>query len=87
VVDADLSKYSDAIPHDAPMQSIARRILDQEMLRLIKQWLKAPVGHLADDHAGAQVALGAIVRSRHVEWDDEHEQMPRALRGSTRHTR
>jgi RNA-directed DNA polymerase len=43
VVDADLSQYFDTIPHDALMQSIARRIVDGDMLRLIKQWLKAPV--------------------------------------------
>jgi RNA-directed DNA polymerase len=43
VVDADLSRYFDTIPHDALMQSIARRVVDAEMLRLIKQWLKAPV--------------------------------------------
>ena len=43
VVDADLSRYFDTIPHDALMQSIARRIVDAEMLRLIKQWLKAPI--------------------------------------------
>jgi RNA-directed DNA polymerase len=43
VVDADLSKYFDTIPHQELMQSIARRIVDPDMLRLIKQWLKAPV--------------------------------------------
>jgi RNA-directed DNA polymerase len=43
VVDADLSKYFDTIPHNGLMQSIARRIVDSDMLRLIKQWLKAPV--------------------------------------------
>jgi RNA-directed DNA polymerase len=42
VVDADLSKYFDTIPHDELMSSIARRIVDANMLRLIKQWLKAP---------------------------------------------
>ena len=43
VVDADLSKYFDTIPHRELMQSIARRIVDTNMLRLIKQWLQAPV--------------------------------------------
>ena len=43
VVDADLSKYFDTIAHDELMLSIARRIVDRDMLRLIKQWLKAPV--------------------------------------------
>jgi RNA-directed DNA polymerase len=43
VVDADLSKYFDTIPHDELMQSIARRIVDRDVLRLIRQWLKAPV--------------------------------------------
>jgi RNA-directed DNA polymerase len=43
VVDADLSKDFDTIPHHELMLSIARRIVDADMLRLIKQWLKAPV--------------------------------------------
>jgi RNA-directed DNA polymerase len=43
VVDADLSKYFDTIPHQQLMKSVARRIVDREMLRLIKAWLKAPV--------------------------------------------
>jgi RNA-directed DNA polymerase len=42
VVDADLSKYFDTIPHRALMQSVARRVSDGKMLRLIKMWLKAP---------------------------------------------
>ena len=43
VVDADLSKYFDTIPHCELMQSVARRIVDRDVLRLIKQWLKVPV--------------------------------------------
>jgi RNA-directed DNA polymerase len=43
VVDADLSKYFDTIPHDQLMQSVARRVSDGKMLRLIKAWLKTPV--------------------------------------------
>jgi RNA-directed DNA polymerase len=43
VVDADLTKYFDTIPHRELMQSVARRIVDRNVLRLIKMWLKAPV--------------------------------------------
>jgi len=43
VVDADLSKYFDTIPHRELMQSVARRIVDRDVLRLIKMWLKVPV--------------------------------------------
>lgn len=43
VVDADLSKYFDTIPHEALMKSLARRISDKHVLQLIKMWLKAPV--------------------------------------------
>ena len=43
VVDADVSKYFDTIPHAALMQSLARRLADRKLLRLLKRWLKAPV--------------------------------------------
>ena len=43
VVDADLSKYFDNIPHSALLRCVARRISDGKMLHLIKMWLKAPV--------------------------------------------
>jgi RNA-directed DNA polymerase len=43
VVDADLSKYFDTIPHRELMQSVARRIVDRDVLRLIKMWLQVPV--------------------------------------------
>ena len=43
IVDADLSKYFDTIPHSGLLQCVARRIVDRHMLHLIKMWLKVPV--------------------------------------------
>jgi RNA-directed DNA polymerase len=43
IVDADLSKYFDTIPHSELMQCVARRIVDRHMLHLIKMWLTVPV--------------------------------------------
>ena len=43
VVDADLSRYFDTIPHRELLQSVARRIADGSVLRLIRLWLKAPI--------------------------------------------
>jgi RNA-directed DNA polymerase len=43
VVDADLSKYFDTIPHGWLMKLIAKRLSDASMLHLISQWLRAPV--------------------------------------------
>jgi group II intron reverse transcriptase/maturase len=43
VIEADLSGYFDTIPHAELMKSVARRIADRQVLRLIKMWLHAPV--------------------------------------------
>ena len=48
VIDADVSSYFDTIPHAALMQSLARRLSDRRMLRLLKRWLKAPVAERAE---------------------------------------
>ena len=49
VVDADLSKYFDTIPHSELLQCVARRIVDRQMLHLIKMWLKVPVEERDED--------------------------------------
>ena len=43
VIDADLSKYFDTIPHAKLMAVVAERIVDGRILHLIKQWLKSSV--------------------------------------------
>jgi len=43
VVDADLAKFFDSIPHDELLLCVARRVVDRHMLGLVKQWLKTPV--------------------------------------------
>src|SRR6266478_2261088 len=49
VVDADLSNYFDTIPHSELLKCVARRIVDRDMLRLIKMWLKVPVAERDED--------------------------------------
>ena len=55
VVDADLSKYFDTIPHDRLMELLAKRISDGSMLHLIRQWLKAPIAE--EDRDGTKRVL------------------------------
>ena len=43
IVDADLSRYFDTIPHSELLQCVARRVVDKHMLHLLKMWLKVPV--------------------------------------------
>lgn len=58
VIDADLSKYFDSIPHAKLMATVAERIVDGAVLALIKQWLKAPVMGDSEDGKTACVDGG-----------------------------
>ena len=56
VIDADLSKYFDSIPHANLMATVAERISDGAILHLIKMWLKAPV--IEEDQEGTKRTAG-----------------------------
>jgi RNA-directed DNA polymerase len=49
VIDADISRYLDTIPHDRFMQLVAKRIVDKNILNLIRMWLNAPVAEEHED--------------------------------------
>ena len=49
VVDADLSRYFDTIPHSELLKSVARRVVDRNVLCLIKMWLKTPIEERDED--------------------------------------
>jgi RNA-directed DNA polymerase len=55
IIDADLSKYFDTIPHRGLMKAVARRVSDGGVLRLIKSWLRAPV--VEEDQDGTRRVL------------------------------
>ncbi len=48
VYDADLQSYFDTIPHEHLMKCLERRLADGVVLRLIRQWLEAPVEETDD---------------------------------------
>lgn len=43
IYDADLQAYFDTIPHDKLLKCVERRVADRSVLRLLRQWLVAPV--------------------------------------------
>ena len=62
VVDADLSQYFEEIPHRDLLRSVAQRVADRKVLRLIKLWLKAPVAE--QDERGHWVMTGGKQRTK-----------------------
>lgn len=58
VIDADLSKYFDTIPHANLMAVVAERICDGAILHLIKMWLAAPVIEVDKDGTRRNVGGG-----------------------------
>ncbi len=62
VIDADLSKYFDTIPHIKLLKIVAERICDKSVLHLIKMWLKAPI--IEEDKDGKRRTVGGGKKSR-----------------------
>ena len=62
VIDADISKYFDAIPHANLMATVAERICDDEILHHIQMWLKAPI--MEQDKDGTKRNVGGGKGSR-----------------------
>ncbi|MHB8809083.1 MAG: group II intron reverse transcriptase/maturase [Desulfobulbaceae bacterium] len=58
VIDADLSKYFDTIPHANLMAVLAERICDGAILHLIKMWLTAPIMEIGKDGTKRNVGGG-----------------------------
>src|SRR2546430_4848099 len=58
VVDVDLSRYFDSIPHAELLKSVARRIVDRHVLGLIKLWLKAPIEDRDDGDGTRRIGGG-----------------------------
>jgi RNA-directed DNA polymerase len=56
IIDADLSKYFDTIPHAKLMAVVAERIVDSSVLGLIRRWLKATV--IEEDKQGKRRPQG-----------------------------
>src|SRR5258706_11749008 len=48
----------DSIPHDELLKSVARRIVDRHVLRLIKLWLKAPIEEQDDGDGTRRIGGG-----------------------------
>jgi retron-type reverse transcriptase len=86
VVDADLSKYFDTIPHSELIKSVARRVVDRNVLRLIKMWLRAPIEERDADGTrrmsggkGKHARHAARRRRKSTAGQHLHEPVPEAL--------
>jgi RNA-directed DNA polymerase len=58
IIDADLSKYFDTIPHANLMAVVAERICDGAILHLIQMWLKAPIMEVDKDGTKRNIGGG-----------------------------
>jgi len=61
IIDADLSKYFDTIPHDKLLKTVAQRIVDGPLLSLLRQWLKVRVIRV---EKGRETSVGGGKKAR-----------------------
>jgi RNA-directed DNA polymerase len=81
VIDIDIAKYFDTIPHNRLMEKVAERIADKDILSLIKKWLKAGVlkegkisgNEIGTPQGGVISPLLANIYLNHLDkkWEDE----------------
>ncbi len=58
LIDADISKYFDTIPHSNLMAVVAERICDGAILHLLQMWLKAPIMEVDGDGTRRNIGGG-----------------------------
>jgi RNA-directed DNA polymerase len=67
VIDVDLSRYFDTIRHNILLRKIARRVMDPEVLHLVKQIVKA-AGRAGVPQGGPFSPLAANIYLNEVDW-------------------
>ncbi|KAE8753364.1 group II intron reverse transcriptase/maturase [Paraburkholderia madseniana] len=67
VVDVDLSRYFDTIQHSTLLDKIAKRIQDPQVLRLVKQVIKA-AGKIGVPQGGPFSPLAANIYLNEIDW-------------------
>jgi RNA-directed DNA polymerase len=67
VIDVDLSKYFDTIRHSVLLEKIARRVIDPDVMRLIKQIIKAS-GKIGVPQGGPFSPLASNIYLNEIDW-------------------
>lgn len=83
IYDADLKGYFDSIPHDKLMACVEMRIADRSVLKLIRQWLRAPIMEPGDRHRPPRKdyrregtpqggVISPLLANLYLHWMDKH---------------
>jgi RNA-directed DNA polymerase len=81
IYDADLEGYFDSIPHDKLMKCLEMRVVDSQVLKLIRMWLKAPIVEtdkngkkktFSSDHGSPQGGvISPLLSNIYLHWFDK----------------